>query len=316
MSFSAGIDLGGTFTKLALVDSAGRVLDQQKTPSLTGYSAEEVLSSVRAKLEEMCKKTSLPYPPPLGCGIGVPGVVDYRSGEVKFGGAFKWSHVPLRLIAEKIFECSTAVDTDVNAGLLADLYFGHARDSSEMLYLSWGTGIGAGFTVNRNVYHSRGGAMGNLGHCLANSGSERKCFCGLCGCLEVEIGAAALVDKMQRKITEGAKTGISGDTELTSQRIAQAAESGDPVAYEVLGEAAGMLARALAAPLSLLNPDTVILAGGVSRCLPIVRDVFDRELARNTPAFSLANTAIFPTAFEESAGVIGAATLAAVERKR
>lgn len=316
MQFSAGIDLGGTFTKVALVGLGGGILDHEKTPSLTGYSAEEVLSSVRAKLEEMCKRTGLPYPPPFGCGIGVPGVVEYGSGEVKFGGAFKWSHVPLRSIAEEVFECSTAVDTDVNAGLLADLYFGHARDSSEMLYLSWGTGIGAGFTVNREVYHSRGGAMGNLGHSLANSDSERKCFCGLYGCLEVEIGSGALVDKTQHKIAAGVTTAIPKDMKLTPERIAHAAGAGDPLALEVLEEAAGMLARALAAPLSLLNPDTVILAGGVSRCLLLVRDVFDKQLARSTPAFSLASTTIVTTAFEEYAGVIGAATLATIWRKK
>lgn len=314
MRFSAGIDLGGTFTKLALVDLDGKILDREKIPSMLGASPEDLLGDVRRTLESMCSRTYLPYPPSEGCGIGLPGVVDYASGTIKLSGAFGWTGLPLRDIAERVLGCRVAVDTDVNAGLLADLYFGHASTASEMIYVSWGTGVGAGLTVSRNVYHSRNGAMGNLGHTLAVLGSERLCFCGIRGCLEVEIGSRTLVKKAQAQMLVGRDSLLSSQSDLTPEHIANAAQAGDPLALEILREAVALLAHTLAASIAFLNPDTVIFAGGVSNCLPIVRDVFDKELARSAPTFALDGVSIRASAFGESAGVVGAAKLASLRR--
>ncbi len=314
MKFSAGIDFGGTFTKFALVDLEGNIVDRDKTPSLTRSSAQDVLLHVRGVLESMCMRSHLPYPPPEGCGIGMPGVVDYEAGTVKMSGAFGWTDLPLRSIASQILGCPVAVDTDVNAGMLADLYFGNASNASEMLYVSWGTGLGAGLTIARQVYHSRFGAMGNLGHTRAVADSPRLCFCGIRGCLEVEIGARALVEKAQAEMAAGRPSIMAVQRNLTPELIAQAATSQDALALEILRRAVTLLAHTLAASLAMLNPDTVIFAGGVSNCLPIVRDVFDRELASSAPTFALSNTSIQASAFGQSAGVVGAAKLATLRR--
>jgi len=310
MRFSAGIDLGGTYTKLALVDLDGKILDRERTLSLTRSLPRELLTNLRGVLEEMCARTGLAYPPPEGCGIGMPGPVDYETGTVKLSKAFGWKELPLRAIAEEILGCRATVDTDVNAGLLADLYFGHAVTASEMLYVSWGTGIGAGLTVGRKIYHSRNGAMGNPGHTLAVPESQRRCFCGLRGCLEVEIGARALVEKAQEQMSRGRSSSLAAESVLTAEKISIAARAGDALALEILREAVTLLARALAPLLAMLNPDTVIFAGGVSNCLPIVRDVFDEELKRNAPGFAFTGLTICASAFGESAGVLGAAKLA------
>lgn len=314
MRFSAGIDLGGTFTKLALVDVDGNVLDRERTLSLTGSEARGLLEHVRKTLEEMCARTGLSYPPTEGCGIGVPGVVDFETGRVKLSLAFGWKDLGLRTIAEEVLGCPVAVDTDVNAGLLADLYFGAAKTASELLYVSWGTGVGAGLTVGRRVYHSQTGAMGNLGHTLAVPGSKRRCFCGLRGCLEVEIGARSLVEKMKEQIAQGRSSQLAAEREFSAKQIAEAARAGDGLARETLSEAVGLLARTLAASLAMLNPDTVIFAGGVSGCLPLVRDAFDEALKRSAPGFSLAGLTICGSAFGEAAGVLGAAKLATIGR--
>ena len=312
MKFSAGIDLGGTFTKLALVDVEGNVLDRERTLSRTGSEARGLLAHVRETLEEMCARTGLPYPPPEGCGIGMPGAVDYETGIVKLSKAFGWKELPLKAIAEEVLGCRVALDTDVNAGLLADLHFGAAKAASEMIYVSWGTGIGAGLTVGRRVYHSRNGAMGNPGHTVAVPDSKRRCFCGLRGCLEVEIGARALVEKAQEKIAQGRSSLLAESRDFSAEQIAEAARAGDGLALETLREAVTLLARALAPLLAMLNPDTLIFAGGVSNCLPIVRNVFDGELKRNTPAFAFTGLTICGSAFEASAGVVGAAKMAIV----
>jgi glucokinase len=314
MKFSAGIDLGGTFTKLALADMDGNVLARETTPSMTGASAQDLLANARRILESMCSRANLPYPPTEGCGIGVPGVVDYQSGTVKLSGAFGWTNLPLRDIADGIFNCPVNVDTDVNAGLLADLHFGCAMQSSEVVYVSWGTGVGSALAVSRNIYHSRNGATGNMGHTLASPNSSRSCFCGVRGCLESEIGAKALEEKARELAASGRPTALPAQTHLTPEHIANAAAANDPLALEILSDAVTLLAHTLAASISFLNPDTVIFAGGISNCLPIVRKVFDRELAGATPAFCLDRVTIRPSAFGPFAGGIGAAKLATLRR--
>jgi glucokinase len=310
MTYSLGIDLGGTFTKAALVAPDGRVLAFEKLPTAAHRSPEAVFAELRAHLEP----TAAPWPPPGGCGIGVPGTVDYRSGRLGLSGPLGWRDTDLAALASAALGCRVFVDIDVNAGALADLYFGCARQSSEMLYISWGTGIGAGFIVGRRLYHSRGGAMGNFGHMPADPSSSRVCYCGARGCLEIEAGGKAMTDQVRERLATGEPSILRG-SDITPERLSWAAGRGDRPAVDVLNRSAVLMARALAGILAFLNPDTVVFAGGVTQCFSTILEVFDAELRRNTPTFSMATTRILQSSFGESAGAVGAALLPADRRK-
>lgn len=307
--YSAGIDIGGTFAKLALVSSdEGTILRDRRLPTVPGSAPAKVVEKLGAVLEEMACSASLPYPPPGGVGIGIPGVVDHQSGRLIFSGPLEWRDVPLGQLAGPILGCEVQVDTDVNAGALADLYYGCARGSADVLYISWGTGIGAGLVIARKLYHTRAGAMCNLGHMLADAASDRLCYCGCKGCLEIEAGGRAMVDQVRERIAAG-EASLLQHQEITPERIAWAAGQQDQLARRVLERAVVLMARVLGSVMALLNPDTIVFGGGVSRCLPLVRAVFDDELWRRTPAFSLNTTALLESEFGESAGVLGAALL-------
>jgi glucokinase len=240
----------------------------------------------------------------------VPGTVDYRSGRLGESGPLGWRNVDLGAVASAALGCEVFVDIDVNAGALADLYFGGAREASEVLYISWGTGIGAALVVARKLYHSRGGAMGNFGHMPADPSSSRLCYCDCRGCLEIEAGGKAMVERAQERLAAGEASLLrQRQDRITPERIAWAAQEGDPLAEEILNRSAVLMARALAGVLSFLNPDTVVFGGGVSRCFPVIRRVFEQELSRRTPSFSLPLTRVALSSFRENAGVIGAATL-------
>jgi glucokinase len=216
----------------------------------------------------------------------------------------------LGAIASTALGCGTCVDIDVNAGALADLNFGCAREASDLLYVSWGTGIGAAFVVGRKLYHSRGGAMGNFGHMPADHSSARLCYCGCHGCLEIEAGGKAMANRVQERMMAGEASLLrEWQDKITPERIAWAAGEDDPLAKEILCRSAVLMAGALAGVLAFLNPDMVVFGGGVSRCFPVIQKVFDRELSRRTPSFSLPLTRIALSSFRENAGVIGAATL-------
>jgi glucokinase len=311
LMYSFGIDLGGTFTKVAAVSADGSILEQRRLPSPAGRSPAEVIAELPPILAQIAGALGLSYPPPGGVGIGTPGAVNFRTGCLTGSGAFGWGDVPLGPMAEEAFGCDVAVDTDVNAGALADLYFGCARDASDMLYVSWGTGIGAGLLVGRKLYHTRGGAMCNLGHMLADPSSTRLCYCGCTGCLEVEAGGKAMVQQVSEALNTGEFSLLREQATLTPERISWAAEHGDPLARCILDRSAVLIARILSSLLALLNPDTVVFGGGVSRCFPIIRQTFDREMEMRTPPFTRHLTVIRSSAFGESAGVVGASQLPA-----
>ncbi len=308
MHYRIGIDLGGTLSKTALVGADGEVIACRRTPAAPGRDPREVLAALAAELRGMAGAAGLPFPSPLGAGIGVPGVLDHETGRLVFSGPLAWTDVDLANIAARELGCAAFVDIDVNAGALSDLYFGCARDARDMLYVSWGTGIGAGFIVNRKLYHSRGGAMGNFGHVPADPASDRLCYCGCRGCLEVEAGGKAMCEQVRDRLAKGEPSSLDAAT-VTPDAIARDAAAGDPLARAVLRRSAELMARSIAGVLSFLNPDTVVFGGGVSRCFPLIQEDFYTELKRRTPAFSLPLTRVLESRFGENAGVVGAAML-------
>jgi len=299
MRYALGIDIGGTLTKIALVSPRGALLDFRTLPTLAASGPRYAMEAAEEQVREMVLSRGLDYPPPDGLGIGMPGVVDYRTGRLILSGPLAWRDVSFADLAEEVLRCPAVVDTDVNAGTLADLHFGCARDASEMLYISWGTGIGAGFAAGRRLYHSRGNAMCNFGHMPADPASDRLCYCGCRGCLEIEAGGRSMVEKVRPHLGEG----------ISPEDIARAAEAGNEQARAVLSRSAVLIARCLAGLLAFLNPDTVVLGGGVSQCFPLIEEEFHRELRLRAPSFALNGTRVLLSQFGSSAGVIGAAML-------
>jgi glucokinase len=308
--YRIGVDLGGTSTKIALVGSDGRILAHCRQASARGQDARLFFRLIRAALEELAAAAGQPYPPRDGGGIGLPGIVEATGGRVRFSGPLGWKDVEVGSIATEALGCEVAVDNDVNAGALADLWFGEAVDANDMLYVAWGTGIGAAFVVGRSLYHSRGAAMGNFGHMPADFFSHRRCYCGCLGCLEIEAGGQAMVEQVRHRIACGEKSILRETAEtMTPEHIAAAAAAGDGLARSVLERSAVLMARALAGVLAFLNPDTVIFGGGVSHCLPLVWTTFEEELQRRTPSFSLPLTRLRQSRFGANAGVVGASLL-------
>lgn len=309
-SYSAGIDLGGTHTKIAVVSERGEILAFRKLPGAVGRPPEAVLADAHEGLKKIAQETGLDYPPHHGCGIGTPGVVNHKTGWLAFSGPHGWRDVNLAQMARRLLGCEVSVDMDVNTGVLAELYLGCARESSDVLYVSWGTGIGAALAVSRQVYHSQGGATCNLGHTLADPSSQKLCYCGCRGCLEIEAGGRGMAEEVSRRLAAGADSILRHQPlPITTERIAWAAEQHDPLAVGMLQRAATLMARALAGALALLNPDTAIIAGGVSRCWPVIQETFESELSLRTPKFLLDLTRIVVSDFHENAGAVGAAIM-------
>lgn len=276
---TAGIDIGGTEVKAALVGRSGNIVHLARWPFADTPDAQSCLRRAAAELGT-----------PRAVGIGVPGVVD-GDGTVRFAGGLGWRDVPLRSMAADLFGVPVAVDIDTNAGAMADVRFGSA--SGDVLYVSWGTGIGAAFVTGAKPYRSRLGAMGNLGHSQAKPDSDAECYCGVRGCLEVEAGGRAIERRTGRSVLH----------------VTEAAANGDESARQVLEDCATLMARTIASVAAFLNPSCIVFGGGVSGCLDVVRSRFDAEFERSSPSFTRAGLTILRSKFGANAGVIGACVL-------
>jgi glucokinase len=298
--YSAGIDFGGTSTKLALVGADGRLLSRLGVPARPDADADPLFNELAAILAGMAAQAGLPFPPPGGAGIGVAGIVDVPAGRVVLTGALGMRGCDVQVAAERALGCPVAIESDSNAGALADLYFGSARGASDVLYLSWGSGIGAGLVVGGRLLRSQGGAAGEIGHAPVERDSPRRCYCGCRGCLEIEAGGRAIAERAGERLGRP----------VTVQDVVAAAGS-DAGCLEILERAAACVARALSSAVVLLDPQCVVLGGGVSLILetPAVRAALDRELARCLPRFGRRPLTVTLSAFGSSAGVVGAALL-------
>jgi predicted NBD/HSP70 family sugar kinase len=168
-----------------------------------------------------------------------------------------------------------------------------------VLYITWGTGIGGSFIVKRRLYHSVNSVMGEFGHTPVEWATPRPCYCGCPGCLETEASGRALETRMAEQTGQA----------LAVREMLQRATQGDADCRATLERAARLLARAVSGCLPLLNPDAVIIGGGVSHVLTLVRPAFDEELEARTPWFTRQGLIVALSAFPDDAGLLGASLL-------
>ena len=277
-----GIDLGGTKMLTALIDKnhkiSSKVKEKTKVEKGEKYFLETLLDSVQQLLDEAgLKARDL-----AGIGIGVPGVVDGRQGMVISAPnvAFMQDY-PLGAKLKKLLGIPVVLENDVNAGLYGEYRFGAAKGHRHVVGIFIGTGIGGALILNGELYRGTSGAAGELGHMFVDAFGP-KCGCGKTGCLEALAGrmaiaseAAVLAAKQQAPhLFDLAGTSVS---EIKSGVLAKSIRLGDRAIRDLVQSKARLVGGVAANIVNLLNPDLIVLGGGVVEALPdlIVKEVRD-----------------------------------------
>jgi predicted NBD/HSP70 family sugar kinase len=264
---------------------------------------------VLGDLISACRTLSVASGALLGIGVAVPCPVDALSPDHMSPRLMPaWTQVRL---AEQLFQrhgVRVFVDNDANCGAMAEALFGAGRDVPVFTYIKVATGCGAGHIVGRRPYRGISGSAGEIGHTTVDP-NGRPCRCGLRGCLEAEIGSAALIEQTQRALDAGQSSSLAEVSPLTLADIVRAANDGDIVACEIVAEAGRHLAVGVANLLNLLNPARVIIGGrlaetGDALLAPLRRAVHDRALWT-----SVERADIVASAMGRDVVAIGAASL-------
>jgi glucokinase len=252
-------------------------------------------------------------------GVSFGGPVDAAHGLVRLSHHVPgWEEIPLAEQLRAELGAPAAVDNDANVAALGEWRFGAGQGAASLLYVTISTGIGGGWVLDGRIWGGADGMAGEIGHMIVRPGGAL-CPCGRRGCTEAEAGGRAIAAKAQTRLAdEGRTTKDEGDRLLalagghveavTAQMVAQAAESGDTLAQAVLDEAARALGVGLGAAISLMNPERVVLGGGVTKSgAAWWRTV--REEARAT-AFTQSRAEIVPAFLGDDAPLWGAIALA------
>ena len=272
-----GVDLGGTKIYGMVADLAGRV---QHSLYLTHEEIEA--SSKGDYLEGVCQfiQRLLDAPRPVGqhmrgIGVGAPGITIVPDGIVTWAPSLDWRDLPLQEILTKRFELPVTVDNDVNLAALGEWGFGAGKGASTMVTITLGTGIGGGIIIDGEIYHGHNQAAGEIGYMMPSIdylGQEYKGF----GALETLASGTGIAARARTLI---AQYGIpSPEQRLDARYVFAQAQQGHPWALQVVSETIDYLALAIANISAILNPEIVILGGGVANSAHLLIEPIQQRL--------------------------------------
>ena len=307
-----GIDVGGTNVKIALVED-GKIIYSNSVPTYAKMGYEYTVNNIKQSIRDLMKETSTTEKDIEGIGFDFPGQVDYKTGIVKLAPNIPgWVNIPIAKLIEDEFHIPTKIDNDVRCAALGEMKFGAGRGCENFICITVGTGIGSGIVINGQIVRGASNAAGELGHIKLQMEDGPLCGCGDSGCLEAFASGPAIV-AMACEYLKGGKSAkfaeMAGDGEITPYIVAKAAETGDPVAkriFEIIGYRIGM---GLTSVINLLNPERVIIGGGVAECGELLLDPVKRTIKARAMKVAGETVEIVPAELGNSAGVIGASML-------
>lgn len=313
-----GVDIGGTKVAVGLVDRDGNILAQTRKPMAATGTAEAAFQAVTAAIDALAVETSIgKIDKDAICSIGIcaPGPLDPRSGVViNPPNLTAWRNFPLAERMAGIYHVPVKVDNDANAAALAETRWGAALGRHYVFYATLGTGIGTGIVFDNRIYHGNTGAAGEGGHVTIDYHGPR-CGCGKLGCIEAFAAGPAIARRAQAKLHD--KNGGSVMLDLahgavdsvTSEMVGKAYAAGDVLAKEVLRETAELLTIWLGNMIDLLDPDVIVMGGGVAAMMsPFFEDIRS-GLPRWTIDPHALEIPILLAHYKADAGIAGGAAL-------
>lgn len=313
MDYYVGIDLGGTNTKIGLLNIEGDILKSSIIKTLSSEGVDKTMERIWSVIQELVKETDVNIENVKGIGMGIPGPVEDQS-IVAFFANFPWgTNVNVKEKLEKITGIETKLDNDANIIALGEAKYGAAKGSKSSVTVALGTGIGGGIYVNGMLISGFKGAGGEIGHMkIVKDG--RVCGCGQKGCFEAYASATGLIREAVSRLTVNKQnllyTMIEGNIAgLEAKDIFDAAKEGDAFSLDLVDYEAEFLAMGIANILNIINPEAIVLGGGVALAGDILLDPLRKKLEKYALPVTLEDLKIVQGILGNEAGIKGAVGL-------
>jgi len=322
MRYVVGIDIGGTNLVVGCVAEDGSALHGlMSEPTRPESGADDVMERLLTLARRSIAETraKLPHVEIAGVGVGAPGPLDRSRGVVLLTPNLGWTNMPLRERVSAGLDLHAALDNDANCAVLGEWWIGAAKGARHAVGITIGTGIGGGLIVNGEMVHGASDCAGEIGHVTIET-EGRRCKCGNYGCLEAYASGPAIARRAVEEVESG---GVSRLAEfaggsllnVTAQTVYEAANHGDVVALQVVSETAKFLGTGIANLVNVLNPEVVVVCGGVTLAGDGLFVPLRREVARRAFRPAVEACRIVPGVLTGTAGVYGAARAFLVEEE-
>ena len=246
-----GIDIGGTETKIGLVDIHQKLIVQTSMPTASERPAKEIIREIGEKALELLDAQGIAMDQCVGAGIGVPGTVVRKTGVVRYSNNIRWENVPLAKDMENYLPIPIQIANDADCAALGEAYAGAGKECQDVVMLTLGTGVGSGIILDGEIYEGKGGS--EFGHMVIIENGE-PCTCGRKGCLEAYVSATALKRDAKR----------AAGTWRTPEEIFRAAAEGDAQMQEVVDAYIRRLGIGIVNIVNIFRPQLVLLGGEIS----------------------------------------------------
>ncbi|MGF2617071.1 ROK family glucokinase [Rossellomorea vietnamensis] len=310
-----GVDLGGTTTKIAFISFYGEIVHKWEIPTDTSENGKNIIVDIAKSIDQHLDELGETKSKLRGAGMGAPGPVDMDNGIIYEAVNLGWEkNTPLKDLLEVETGLPCVIDNDANCAALGEMWKGAGNGAKDIVAVTLGTGVGGGVITNGDIVHGSKGAAGEIGHITVMPEGGFQCNCGKKGCLETVASATGVVRlalKALEKSEEASvlRSRLQTEGVLSAKEIFDAAREGDLLAVSIVDELAFYLGLAIANLGNALNPDKIVLGGGVSKAGEILLSPVDKYF--NSFAFPTvaSSTAISIARLGNDAGVIGAAWL-------
>jgi len=309
-----GIDLGTTNIYGVLCDLNAKILVEKSRPTCVAKGFRSIIRRTSELIEELEASSGPRSRPVLGVGLAVAGLIDRERNVVEFSPDFHWENVDVQRELARRHSIPIVFDNVTRVMALGEICFGVGKRFRNFVCVNVGYGIGGGIVIDGEPVFGPRGIAGEIGHMTLDRNSGRLCDCGNFGCLEALASGNAIAKEARARLQAGEDSVLRtmcGDAidGVTAEMVANAAKKGDPMALDIFHRAAEYLGIGIAALINLLDPEAVVIGGGVAQAGDLLFDIVRKTVSLRALSKIADDAAILPASFGMKAAAMGAVAL-------
>lgn len=302
-----GVDIGGTTVKLGLFDVEGQLLEKWEIPTRKEEDGSKILPDIAESIEKKIAEKNMERSSIAGVGVGAPGPID-KEGTVYKAANLGWGVLSIRDTLKDILQLPVMAGNDANVAALGEMWKGGGQGAQNLVVVTLGTGVGGGIIINGKILTGATGAGGEIGHIHVDDSETEVCGCGNKGCLEQYASATGITRLARRKLASSEKESTLRHSSLSAKSVFDAVKAGDELAKEIATEFGQILGNGLAGIAAVVNPEAIVIGGGVSKAGEILLDYVKPSYLKNV-FHSNAEVKFSLATLGNDAGIYGAAKL-------
>lgn len=303
--FAAVVDVGINKVKIGLMNFNGEII-QKTVCKYEKLSIDNVLETIKINLEKIFIKFNDKII--TGIGIGMHGIVDSKKGTVLYSPGFNCKNITIKEYFEEEFKINTYVDNDVRAMAYGERWFGNCKKAENFIFVNLAVGIGSALFIDGKMYEGYNSGAGEIGH-VKVSGNNLKCRCGSYGCLETVASTTAIVEHFINSHPNSKILCDYSKDQVTTELMYKYAQKGNEECIKTFGKAGGYIGEVLASVINILNPEKIIIAGGLAKAEDYILKPIRDSIKCNAMHDNVINLNVITSKNILNAGLIGAGTL-------